>query len=645
MSCALDDHWVSADTVPVADLVPHYLKNLPDHTACSIIKAASLTPLYLRETRAAQRALGALDRAVVRLYTHDNGGYTPMQLAAREDGAAAAERILQSGEFPFWQLYQYREFWDARVVASLDALFTDAQLAREVRDAAHPSEYAWDGPEGDVCRSLSDAFLAYTVAWTNARLSDLVNAMPPLDKECVVFRGVRTDLFAGGPYVARGFTSVSNSPRAAEQFHSPTGNNFLYRMVLPAGTRAMAMADSSLTRFAESEIILPHGVRFTKVDARDYAGYVQVDVEVNTALARPLTVAPFLAALVGSAAPSIPVNTQPSSPRSPAPWAHSPFSATSPSYSPSSPAHSPFSATSPSYSPSSPAHSPFSATSPSYSPSSPAHTPFSGVHATSPSYSPSSPAHTPFSGVHATSPSYSPSSPAHTPFPSYSPSSPARSPAWAPFSPVAGLGGGGAASSDSAPTLPVGVSEGYRRGLFADMPVVMSPLESDVVALWTLPYTQRLLQRATPSPSLADQPEVLRLFDHEVFLAAATAAGLPNVDDVAMEGMRGYTAAQKAAAAAFIHRDARRRFADLLARLPPLKDDLRMYTDQRPTLESLQGAILTEKPDAYQVEVQAGTRVLPIVDSAGQLSVVVSPEEEIAAYTTSGVPMGFVGIL
>ncbi len=53
-------------------------------------------------------------------------------------------------------------------------------------------------------------------------------------------------------------------------------------------------------------------------------------------------------------------------------------------------------------------------------------------------------------------------------------------------------------------------------------------------------------------------------------------------------------------------------------------------------VESVRGAMLGEAPAAYTVTVEAGARVLPTVDSAGSLSVVVSPQADVSAYNSGG---------
>jgi len=280
-TCEFENHWVSPVSLPIENVDELFLGHLTGEQKCTLIQGASLTPEYLKEVMGVQQSLPDIDRLVIQVYTQMEGGYTPMNLLARHGATAASEWVRQQGQYPFWEVYQYQGFWTDKLKGQLGDLFTDATLVDDL-DPGAPAMYDWEREEDDVYKRITDEFLVYTIDWVNKQLSLIISNMPPLSQKCIVFRGVRTNLFLDDDeYEARGFTSVSNNPESAKAFHQEGGANYLYRMILPAQANVMAMRDRRLTLYAESEIVLPDGVKFTKVKETDMQGFVLVDVEIE----------------------------------------------------------------------------------------------------------------------------------------------------------------------------------------------------------------------------------------------------------------------------------------------------------------------------------------------------------------------------
>ena len=279
--CNFANFWVNDVSVPIEKVDELFLGHLTPEQKCTLMQGASLAPEYLEEVKSVQQGLPVIDRLVIQMYTQMEGGYTPMNLLARHGDTAASEWVRQQGRYPFWEVYQYPEFWTDQLKEQLPDLFTDATLVDDL-DPSDPADYDWEKEEDDVYKRITDDFLVYTIDWVNQQLSRVISQMPPLPQQCIVFRGVRTNLFLDDDeYEARGFTSVSNNPESARAFHTEDGTNYLYRMILPEQANVMPMRDRVLTLYAESEIVLPNGVRFTKVKEIDMQGVVLVDVDVD----------------------------------------------------------------------------------------------------------------------------------------------------------------------------------------------------------------------------------------------------------------------------------------------------------------------------------------------------------------------------
>lgn len=283
----MSNHWVSPVSIPIENVEDLFLEGLSKEQKCSLVQHLSMKPEYLAEVEKVQRGLPDIDQMVVKLYTQKEGGYTPMNLLARHGADAATERVRKTGEYPFWELYQYDDFWTDDLKAQIATLITDDTLLAELLEGADqrataPENYDWEVEEDDVYKRITDEFLAYTIAWTIHQLSRIIFAMPPLSEECLVFRGVRTNLFLeDNEFVSHGFTSVSNNPESAQAFHEEGGTNYLYRMVLPEGSRVMPMRWSKLTMYAESEVVLPDGVKMINYEESDMQDYVLVDVSIE----------------------------------------------------------------------------------------------------------------------------------------------------------------------------------------------------------------------------------------------------------------------------------------------------------------------------------------------------------------------------
>ena len=255
---------MSPVAVPIENVEDLFLDGLSADQKCTLVKQLSLQPEYLAEVERAQRGLPELDQVVIEMYTQKEGGYTAMNLLLRHGDDAATERVRQTGEYPFWEVYQYSEFWTGALKAQLTKLFTDDTLLTELEQQdEEPETYEWEVDEDDVYKRITDEFMAYTIAWTDHQLSRIIFQMPPLPDDCLVFRGVRTNLFLHDEeFESRAFTSVSNNPESALAFHSSEDANYLYRILLPKGSHVMPMRWEKLTLFAESEIVLPDGVTF-----------------------------------------------------------------------------------------------------------------------------------------------------------------------------------------------------------------------------------------------------------------------------------------------------------------------------------------------------------------------------------------------
>lgn len=111
---------------------------------------------------------------------------------------------------------------------------------------------------------ISDFFLGQIIVLAAKTITDIFINIPPLDKEILVFRGVKSNLFIKDKTIfSEGILSTSFSPLVAENFID--FEEYIKVIYVDKGTRCIPLF---LSKYFENEVIFPHGSKLTLYDCR-----------------------------------------------------------------------------------------------------------------------------------------------------------------------------------------------------------------------------------------------------------------------------------------------------------------------------------------------------------------------------------------
>lgn len=202
---------------------------------------------------------------VVHDYTHRGDRLVNMWL--RGDAQGAVNAMRQYDTFPFMTVARNILDEHAHDNRLAQSFFVDPPLSLDYR-----GELVFDPYQlllqfdDDIKTRMTDEFLLRVIAEAARLLAETIQNAPPLPRDVLLFRGVKTDLFDhGDTLVSRGFVSASNSGVVAAEFAGNDG--FVLRLHVPKGTHCLPAFGSMYED--ELEVILAPGSVLLKTGCQD----------------------------------------------------------------------------------------------------------------------------------------------------------------------------------------------------------------------------------------------------------------------------------------------------------------------------------------------------------------------------------------